>query len=140
MSTDCPTQAARSSERLSFQEEGVGQCERAYEPGNGMQAVTARVARTRAHLKSSAPSEAPIWPQWAGRKARPRYAVVLVDDHAVVREGIAALLALESGLEVVGCAGDVATAIELVRIAQPAVVVCDLNLPGVSGGQAVQAI
>ncbi|HLQ12116.1 MAG TPA: response regulator transcription factor [Steroidobacteraceae bacterium] len=140
MSTDCPKQVALSSEGLSFHEEGLGQYERAYEPGNGMQSVTARAARARSHPKSSTASGAPVWPQWASRKARPSYAVVLVDDHAVVREGIAALLALESGLEVVGCAGDVASAIELVRAAQPAVVVCDLNLPGVSGGQAVQAI
>jgi|GEM_PF-89286 len=81
-----------------------------------------------------------VWPEWLGRKIGPRCRVVLVDDHVVVRDGIAALLGLESDLEIVGCAGDVATALELVRTTQPALVICDLNLPGLSGGQAVQAI
>lgn len=129
-----------NNEHLSFQEEGPGPSNRPHEPVNGMQGVTARTIRTRSHAKTPIPSHAPIWPEWAGRHPRPCYRVALVDDHVVVREGIAALLALESGLEIVGCASDVATAIELVRIARPAVVVCDLNLPGLSGGQAVQAI
>ncbi len=102
--------------------------------------MTARMTRARPHARSALSTRAPIWPEWAGRQPRPGYRVALVDDHVVVREGIAALLTLESGLEIVGCAGDVATAIELVRVTQPAVVICDLNLPGLSGGQAVQAI
>jgi two-component system, NarL family, response regulator NreC len=81
-----------------------------------------------------------IWSAWHGREPLPRCRVVLVDDHVVVRDGIAALLQLESDLEIVGCAGDVETALELVRDTLPGLVICDLNLPGLSGGQAVQAI
>ena len=51
-----------------------------------------------------------IWPDWRGRKFGPRCRVALVDDHVVVRDGIAALLGLESDLEIVGCAGDIAAA------------------------------
>jgi two-component system nitrate/nitrite response regulator NarL len=66
--------------------------------------------------------------------------VVLVDDHLVVRDGLAALLTMESDLEVVGCAGDLPSAVELVRASRPNLIICDLNLPGVSGGQAARVL
>jgi DNA-binding NarL/FixJ family response regulator len=81
-----------------------------------------------------------VWPDWRGRMAGVRCRVMLVDDHVVVRDGIAALLALEADLEIVASAGDVTSALELARKTRPTLVLCDLNLPGVSGGQAVQAI
>jgi DNA-binding NarL/FixJ family response regulator len=59
--------------------------------------------------------------------------VVVVDDHPVVRQGIAAVLAQDSRLVVVGTAADAATAVELVASNQVDVVLCDLSLPGVSG-------
>ena len=83
---------------------------------------------------------APIWPGWRSQREARRCRVVLVDDHAVVRDGLAALLALEPDLEIVGCAGDVAAGLGLVRHARPDLILCDLNLPGMSGGQAVQAM
>jgi DNA-binding NarL/FixJ family response regulator len=64
--------------------------------------------------------------------------VVLVYDHVVVREGIAELLAMEPDLEIVGCAGEVDEALKLVRRTSPDLILCDLNLPGMSGAQAVQ--
>ena len=73
-------------------------------------------------------------------RAVARCRVVLVDDHAVVRDGLAALLGLEPDLEVVGFASDVTSALELVGATGPDLVICDLNLPGISGGQAVRAI
>ena len=112
----------------------------AHDFGDGMQALIMRTARMRMRGELPAETRAPIWPDWAGRQPQPRCRIVLVDSHSVIREGVAALLTLESGLEIAGCAGDVAGAIELVRITRPAVVVCDLNLPGISGGQGVQAI
>jgi two-component system nitrate/nitrite response regulator NarL len=98
----------------------------------------AGVPRRRGTMAAGARPQ--VWPDWRGRRFGPRCRVVLVDDHVVVRDGIAALLGLESDLEIVGCAGDVATALELVRATQPALVICDLNLPGISGGPAVRAI
>ena len=83
---------------------------------------------------------AAIWPGWRAQRDLRRCRVVLIDDHAVVRDGLAALLALEPDLEIVGCAGDIGEGIELVRAARPDLVLCDLNLPGVSGGQAVEAL
>ena len=87
-----------------------------------------------------AANSADVWPGWRAPGATPRCRVVLVDDHVVVRDGLSALLGLESDLEVVGVAGDVTTALELVRASKPDLVVCDLNLPGISGGQAVLSI
>ena len=69
-----------------------------------------------------------------------RCRIVLIDDHVVVRDGLASLLELEQDIEVVGCAGDVASGIELAHAATPDLIICDLNLPGLSGGQAVRTI
>ncbi|MDE2250611.1 MAG: response regulator transcription factor [Gammaproteobacteria bacterium] len=83
---------------------------------------------------------AAIWPGWRAQREPRRCRVLLIDDHAVVRDGLAALLALEPDLEIVGCADDIAAGIGLIRTARPDLVLCDLNLPGLSGGEAVQAI
>jgi DNA-binding NarL/FixJ family response regulator len=56
--------------------------------------------------------------------------IVLVDDHPVVRLGLAYLLGEEPDFEVVGQAGDSAAALEVIGASRPAVVVLDLNLQG----------
>jgi DNA-binding NarL/FixJ family response regulator len=66
--------------------------------------------------------------------------VVLVDDHAVVRRGLAELLSSAPDLEVVGTASDGAEAQEVVRAARPDVVVMDLQMPGIDGVEATRAI
>ncbi|MGE5507678.1 MAG: response regulator transcription factor [Chitinophagales bacterium] len=66
--------------------------------------------------------------------------VVLVDDHAVVREGLAILLGRCSDLEVVGEAGSAAEALEVVERTRPAVVVMDIRMPGGSGIEATREI
>ncbi|HEU4706215.1 MAG TPA: response regulator transcription factor [Solirubrobacterales bacterium] len=63
--------------------------------------------------------------------------VVLVDDHAVVRGALKALLDGQDDLEVVGEAGTIASGRELVAEAKPRVVVLDVNLPD---GLAVDAV
>ena len=60
--------------------------------------------------------------------------VLLVDDHPVVRSGLAALLASAEGIEVVGAAGSGEEALELASSAAPDVVLCDLRLgDGIDG-------
>src|SRR3954469_4134765 len=66
--------------------------------------------------------------------------VVLVDDHAVVRTGLAQLLSGAPDIEVVGQASDGNEAIEVVRATRPDVVVMDLQMPGMDGVDATRAI
>jgi DNA-binding NarL/FixJ family response regulator len=80
-----------------------------------------------------------IWPDFVRRQAEITR-LVLVDDHPVVREGLCALLSLERDLTIVGDAGDIETAIELVRNHEPDLVICDLTMPGCSGGLAVRKL
>ena len=59
--------------------------------------------------------------------------ILLVDDHAVVREGLRNFLALQDGLEIVGEAGDGAEAIEQAQRLDPDVILMDLLMPGLDG-------
>ena len=59
--------------------------------------------------------------------------VLLVDDNAIVRRGIASLLADAQGIEVVGEAGDGKQAIEVAREVAPDVVCLDVRMPVMDG-------
>ena len=59
--------------------------------------------------------------------------LLLVDDHFVVRSGLAASLSLEDDLKVIGEAGDGAEAVALYGKLKPQVVIMDLQLGGSSG-------
>jgi DNA-binding NarL/FixJ family response regulator len=66
--------------------------------------------------------------------------VVLVDDHAVIRMGLAQLLAAVGDIEVVGEAGDGQEAITVVEATRPDVVLMDLQMPGMDGVTATRRI
>ena len=66
--------------------------------------------------------------------------VLVVDDHVIVRNGLAQLLATSDEFELVGTAGDGREAIELVGTLGPDVVLMDLSMPEMDGVEATHAI
>jgi PAS domain S-box-containing protein len=72
--------------------------------------------------------------------ARARIRVLLADDHAVVREGVARLLGGEPDIEVVGQAAEGHEALRLARELLPDVVLMDVSMPGLDGVEATRAI
>ena len=69
-----------------------------------------------------------------------RITVLLADDHAVVREGLRALLEMEGGFDVVGEAADGLQAVELAQKLRPAVAVLDIAMPQLNGLEAARRI
>jgi DNA-binding NarL/FixJ family response regulator len=66
--------------------------------------------------------------------------VLIVDDHAIVRSGLAALLATTSDLEVIGEAASGTEAVHLTAELRPDVVLMDLSMPGVDGVRATASV
>jgi two-component system invasion response regulator UvrY len=66
--------------------------------------------------------------------------IMLVDDHAVVREGYRSVLEKQPGLRVVAEAADGAEAYRLFKEAQPDLVIMDLAMPGIGGIEAIRRI
>lgn len=66
--------------------------------------------------------------------------ILLVDDHPVVREGIAAVLSDEPDFEVVGEVASGEQALAKLEACDPDVVVLDYRLPGMNGTEACEAV
>jgi len=66
--------------------------------------------------------------------------VLVVDDQALVREGIASLLGLEDGIVVVGTAADGRAAVERALQTMPDVVLMDVRMPVLDGVQAAEVL
>lgn len=69
-----------------------------------------------------------------------RVRVLIVDDHALIREGISALLALQRDMQVVGFAENGREALERVAELDPDVVLMDLRMPEMNGLDATREI
>jgi len=72
--------------------------------------------------------------------SRSRIRIVVVDDHILFREGLVAIIRPEPGIEVVGQAGTVKEAVELVNLLKPDIVLMDFGLPDGTGVDATRAI
>ncbi len=142
-----PGEGSRGFGLLSIQERLQyvgGKLEIQSEPGRGSRFVlcvpiTAQGAnepgpQSRSVVSSSRPTT-PQYPE-AVHKIR----VMLADDHAVVRQGIANLLADEPDIEVVAQAADGQEAVELAARFLPDVILMDVSMPKLSGVEATRAI
>jgi DNA-binding NarL/FixJ family response regulator len=69
-----------------------------------------------------------------------RISVLCVDDHAIVREGIVSIIGRQSDMEVTGTAANGLQAVEVFLQNRPDVTLMDLQLPVVSGLDAIQRI
>jgi DNA-binding NarL/FixJ family response regulator len=69
-----------------------------------------------------------------------QHRVVIVDDHAIFRAGIIALLSAEQDIEVVGEAADGLSAFQAVNNLKPNLVITDLSMPKTSGTEGIRQI
>ena len=69
-----------------------------------------------------------------------RTRVVLVDDHSLVRRGLAVLLRLDGRHDVVGEAGTGGAAVPLIEAERPDLVILDLNMPGIDGLETLRRV
>src|SRR5438105_3353556 len=80
-------------------------------------------------------SEAPVHgaPPTGSEKHTDVISILLVDDHALMREGLRQLLAMEQDLRIVGEAVDGFDALQKIRALHPEVVLMDISMPVVDG-------
>jgi PAS domain S-box-containing protein len=92
-------------------------------------------AGLNAEIEKQAHSVPAIYPD-PGRKIR----LLLADDHAIVRQGIAKLLSHEPHIEIVGAAASGQEAVKLASKLLPDTILMDIDMPGLSGIEATRII
>lgn len=84
------------------------------------------------------------WSEWLSRWVEmgeaPKVPVLVADDHALVRDALAAFLGGIEDIEVVGLARDGQEAVELALQHRPRVVVMDVSMPRMDGVEATRQI
>lgn len=69
-----------------------------------------------------------------------RIKLMIVDDHKLFREGLKALLSITEDIEIIGEAGDGASALTQCDESQPEIILMDIDMPGLNGIQTTQQI
>jgi PAS domain S-box-containing protein len=111
------------------------------EPGEGTQ-ISIELPRGRLQPPADVAPRPTPGGLAAGEARQPgeRVRVLLADDHAVVRQGLAGLLREHGEIEVVGEAVDGAEAVDLALRLQPDVVLMDITMPALNGIDATERI
>jgi PAS domain S-box-containing protein len=112
-------------------------------PGRGTRVtLIAHVRQPEAEVKTARDMETSALPSpaAAARPRQRRIRVLLVDDHAIVRKGIASILKHERDIKIVGEAADGAQAVEMARQHHPDVIVMDVSMPRMNGIEAARII
>ncbi len=102
--------------------------------------VGAELEAMRHGTRVSPPPERAVSPQRVEPPAGPKIKVLLVDDHAVVRQGLRTFLELQDDMTIAGEASNGAEAIEQAKQAQPDIVLLDLVMPKMGGVEATPQI
>ncbi|HTD67239.1 MAG TPA: response regulator transcription factor [Candidatus Limnocylindria bacterium] len=97
-----------------------------------MKAATASKAK-----RAAAPAPAATGTSIADKK---KFRIILVEDHPIVRQGLAQLINQQPGLSVVGEAESAAKALELVRAQKPDLVILDVSLPKTNGLELIKQL
>lgn len=66
--------------------------------------------------------------------------ILIVDDHRILRDGLALIIEREPDMQVIGSAASGEEALDALRALRPSVILMDLNLPGLSGVETIRAI
>lgn len=69
-----------------------------------------------------------------------KISIVIVDDHAILREGLAQVLQLQPDLEVTGSSGDGRQGVRLIAELRPDVAILDISMPGLNGIEAARQV
>ena len=110
-------------------------------PGRGARFVlTIPIGQAAGTEAASAAATAPPSEIAPVRPKSRKISVLLVDDHRIVRQGLASLLEFEEDIEVVGEAENGRQAVELARQHTPEVVIMDVNMPIMGGIEATQIL
>ena len=122
-----------------------GSCDIDSTPGGGTRVtLLAKVGRPKESPKTTAavphPVEEPATVAVSSEQSRPRIRVLLADDHAMVRQGLAGILGRQEDIEVVAEACNGQQAVEMARETHPDVVVMDASMPVLNGLEATRAI
>ena len=115
-------------------QEELAKAERLKDGMEGVEATGAGRVRPAPGRKETSPSR-PVGPDAPRGLAGHQIRVLVADDHAMVREGMAQMLSLHDDVVVVAQAGDGREAVALAREAAPDVVILDVEMP-VMGAQA----
>ncbi len=122
-----------------------GQMEISSMPERGSRFMLSVPFSERAEIQSSRPNFVPRMSSHDGAltvESKPGNPIrlLLADDHAVLREGLATLLNNEPGIEVVGVAADGEEAVEMAARLLPDVILMDVSLPKLNGIEATRTI